>query len=98
MTENTERPIQVGDLVVLVRYDHRCADVLLGKIYRVLRVPSIHPGICCPKCGERDLATANSLIAGTSQHAALPQRWLKRIPPLSELEGQRTQEDMKEPA
>ena len=94
MTEGNNRPISVGDLVMVV---HECCphESSLGEIQTVLSI-------------EHDRATCEWCDCVTSGHHAhlsdaedndtfwLPLSWLKRIPPLSELESTKTDEPMKE--
>ena len=93
-----DRPIQVGDLVQVVRWP--CCGVALGYTYRVAEFRT---------WGERQCSKCKALIKATI-HAkggadpfdglcpAIPLEWLKRIPPLSELEGEKTEEKLREPA
>jgi len=108
----SDRPIAVGDLVVVVR-GHSCVLELIGGwVYRVESIErQIGGGWFCNRCGTRDIAPeamygatghrkpagVNLLKAGRGP-AAIPLQWLKRIPPLDELEGERTEEKTKEPA
>jgi hypothetical protein len=92
-------PIKVGDLVVVMR-DHLCAP-RVGHVYRVLNLCSDR--FLCPDCGDRSPEGIHADLDAKSYWeldlpVTLPLNWLKRIPPLEELEGQPTQEDMKEPA
>ena len=96
----SDKPIQVGDLVVMVR-GHECTLAKYGGIpWRVAGlINQTGGGWTCPRCHEHSLAP--EALQGAQRNTiltALPITWLKRIPPLSELEGERTQEDMKEPA
>ena len=94
-----DRPIQVGDLVQVVRWPHPCTHgAVSGKtfpwIFRVKRIRAISPK--CPNCNQQ--IEPGSSSAYYSIDNAIPLPWLKRIPPLSELEGTKTDEPMKEPA
>lgn len=90
-----QRAIQVGDLVVVVR-GHDCA---LGFTFRVASFcQQTGGGWTCPRCRARDLAP-EALTAATWRYqggGGFPTGWLKRIPPLDELEGERTDEQIKE--
>lgn len=91
-------PIKVGDLVIVLRDYGCCCHV--GKIYPVLELrqwPSV-PSSCY--CGQTVQAPASldAKLQGRKRAGWLPVIFLKRIPPLSELEGERTQEDIREPA
>jgi hypothetical protein len=92
----SDKPISVGDLVVVVR-GHVCD---LGETFIVTRIDRWSGGWVCTKCGEEsddDYVGASPSTDPMDRHC-VPLPWLKRIPPLSELEGERTQEEMKEPA
>lgn len=95
------RPIQVGDFVVVVKPTKcSCPQNGLGRIFKV---SAINPGSSdwwfCPTCGgkfKKLVGEGPSAVDEDGKQRGLHR--LKRIPPLEELEGQRTQEDMKEPA
>ena len=85
-------PISVGDLVVVVKPTLCCGNPSrLGRTFVVKKI-EFGPNRChwCHTAIEDSDAFDGELWW-------TPRR-LKRIPPLSELEGQPTQEDMKEPA
>lgn len=89
-------PIGVGDLVMVVR-DRVCCHnpaAQYGLTFRVLRFRNTgcYP---CEDCGDM---TPLTNAVGEGIFAGYDVRRLKRIPPLGELEGQPTHEDMKEPA
>jgi hypothetical protein len=92
-------PISVGDLVVAVGVCCAQRDFALGRVGRVVSAgETIYCNDCCGYKGVAGsgfyVPDARSCKEGGYFEAA----WLKRIPPLSELEGQPTQEDIKEPA
>ena len=89
-----DRPIQVGDLVQVVRWP--CCDKHLGKTTDVVGFYTIEGGgaMCCGSMNY-PVGAAGAILKG--QFFA-PISWLKRIPPLDELEGTKTDEPMKEPA
>lgn len=93
-------PIGVGDLVRIVQ-SHDCDPNLgLGYITTVERI-EIARAFQCAKCMKIDHSLdgqklAYGTIAGTSGY--WPLAWLRRIPPLAELEDQDTREDLREPA
>ena len=91
----TER-IAVGDLVQVVRWPHPCKNKL-GKIF-VIGWINEH-GIRCQECGE-DLVEHGSGAMLADSNNGCPISWVKRIPPLSELEKSQTSHDLdvKEPA
>ena len=89
-------PIKVGDMVVVVRGMPCCghSTPMQGHIFRVAqireRTMTRFPCLYC--AAESD----NPAALGGEKPVDLCR--LKRIPPLSELEGERTQEDLREPA
>lgn len=86
-------PIKAGDLVVVVRPTPCCDDTsAIGHTFHVLAVRRRHQGCCC-FCRVPRAATAAEDV---DCHYDIDR--LKRIPPLSELEGECTQEDIREPA
>ena len=92
-------PIKAGDLVVVVR-DNGCPcpipDRIMGKVYTVASIePERLLGCGCGRPTRR--WTSAFIVNGEKRHEIGTYR-LKRIPPLSELEGERTQEDIREPA
>ena len=89
-------PIKVGDLVQVVRWD--CCGSLLGNVYEVTKyfdTSGYRVGRCkdCQKLvrinGRQAFKLSNGRIAYRNE--------IKRIPPLSELEGQRTEESLRLP-
>ena len=74
--------IEVGDLVVVVRWP--CCKEWLGKIFRVGRINQ-EPPTFCTKCK----ALHGSVYAAIerSDTFASPITWLRKIPPLAELES-----------
>lgn len=88
-------PIKVGDLVMVVRV---CCTAYMdgaGPIFRVHKIHGVGRGSTCAYCGamlpNTDRATEGALVG-------VPLPWLKRIPPLSELESEKHKEDLREPA
>ena len=87
-------PIQVGDLVEVI---YSCCNDQLGLFGRVDGW-SRRSGdwVGCSVCAKP--------VPGQNEEFALvwgakwPPSWLKRIPPLAELEGTKTEEDIREPA
>ena len=87
------RPIAVGDLVQVVR--KTCCEGWLGTTYTVKELRTVSGNYACIKCGETGTRETPWIVAYPMGHAI----WnLKRIPPLSELEGERTEEKLREPA
>lgn len=100
----SDRPIQAGDLVIVVR-GHICLLNKFGGVpFRVSRIISqFGGGWLCPVCWQGDIAQDAKLGAQleglhVDPHSGIPCGWLRRIPPIEELEGQRTEEKLKEPA
>lgn len=93
--EIMSEPIKVGDLVMVIR-EHRCA-ARVGHIYLVTLISG--RGFVCPRCHEQSPTGLHADIDapnyfGTSAPVCLPVTWLKRIPPLSELEDEKNIEEM----
>lgn len=92
------KPIQVGDLVRVIRA-HDCKPTRgYGVIFTVERIAPARRFECIHCLGTikdgRPLAYG-IISRGPGWH---PLEWLRRIPPLDELEGERTEEDLREPA
>ena len=77
-----ERPIQVGDLVYVYR---DCCGKYLG-IYFTVGAVYFSPGICthCHKLFVKKMAQPKE----KSNLNFVPVEWLKRVPPLTDLEGE----------
>ena len=92
--EMNNRPIQVGDLVQVVRGMPCCGAVtpMQGHIFKVTGFKETKGK--CKNCSAR----ANGWMSAKGGMFPIDVPRLKRIPPLSELEGQRTEEGIKEPA
>lgn len=89
------RPIQVGDLVQVVKPMHCCGGTNdLGRVFVVHEFYT--DGSFCSNCGTPSNGEL-ILFDSVGEDGAHPHR-LKRIPPLEELEGQRTEEKLREPA
>jgi hypothetical protein len=88
-----DKPISVGDLVVVAR--QHCCSAYLGKVMTVHAIVSMPAGYHCTQCSA---SIGRAIAADGGNSYTFPMAWLKRIPPLSELEGERTQEDIREPA
>ena len=93
------RPIQVGDLVIIVR-GHSCTmERYRGAIFRVAKiVPATGGGWRCVHCKLNDQWGPEPGAYWKEKGGSAPLSWLKRIPPLDELEGEKTQESLKETA
>jgi hypothetical protein len=88
-------PIKVGDVVMQV---HSCCGAYLGRIFMVEHIRPGPGSIYWFVCGKCTAPRFQPVYAFTYGIAAAPLAWLKRIPPLSELEGVKTEEDIREPA
>lgn len=89
----SDKPISVGDLVQVVRTDcKKSADLALGKIGRVdsIGVLPARFGPFCEFCKQRYAVSELATVQGWYP----PLSWLKRIPPLSELEGEKRDEEI----
>ena len=101
MTDSNQRPIAVGDLVRIVR-NHGCLgpDRGMGVIFTVERMEIAHSFHCR---GCQQIITemrGKTLLYGriAAGDGYYPLAWVKKIPPLEELEGANTDEPIKEPA
>jgi len=91
----SERPISVGDLVMVVR-GHECHK---GEVYTVHGIePATAIPWKCKRCKEVVKVGEYTFVDVTGRSEGFPDSWLRRIPPLTELEGERTEEKLKEPA
>lgn len=88
----TER-IAVGDVVWIAKPTPCCGNTgAIGRVFHVSEIKTASwPCNYCGKCRESRAAKVDSRYFVDTLR-------LKRIPPLSELEGQRTEENIKEPA
>lgn len=77
-----DRPIQVGDLVIIVRPTVCCGNPRsVGRIFKILRVWTT--GATCPCCQTRTSITGARMTSKTSQtgFATIALSRLKRIDP-----------------
>lgn len=86
-----DKPISVGDMVMVVR---DCCSKYLGLTFRVEEVWTPSQGVICTECrlDFGSIAVAETGMPKGIPAGRLPLAWLKRIPPLSELEGEKTDE------
>ena len=92
-----DRPIAVGDLVQVVRPPPCGCATSLGNVFVVTQLLIV--GRYCVVCGETDQASLAARGMGTHTNGkpfSICVKRLRRIPPLSELEGERTQEPVRE--
>lgn len=93
-----DESISNGDTVYIAWVDHPCAERGLGRVYVFKAMPTPHPGIRCQFCGQPNMALPDEPCHSTTGKNGVPKRWLKKIPPLTELEGVKQKEDIREPA
>lgn len=92
----SDRPIQPGDLVIQVR-GHSCAlEMYGGKPFQVQAILYSLHGFSCNKCRRTNVYPPADFVE-PPQHGAIPLVWLKRIPPLGELEGRQDEHDIPVP-
>ena len=92
-------PIGKGDLVAVVRWP--CCGRLLGyhgTVQDHYRVPSGESPMCAYCGAQHPGVTSAAGLDSAPLGPVVPYEWLKRIPPLEELEGQPTEENLYEPA
>jgi hypothetical protein len=82
-------PISVGDLVQVVRWPC-CGRGNLGMIFTVGVIDN-NLFRCTPDGCGKEHKGPNAALRGK---IAAPLAWLKRIPPLSELEGEKRDEEI----
>lgn len=91
-----DRPIQVGDLVQIII---SCCNFRIGNIFHVQEITTPHKKgklwVECDICRKK-VSLLHGVVALEDQATPWPISWLKRIPPLDELEGERTEEKLKE--
>lgn len=86
-------PIKVGDLVQIVKPKPCCGGGTLGFYFFV---EAIEPSDgCCTDCGAFLFDKLAALVPGEPGSVAVYR--LRRVPPLSELEGERRDEKLTEP-
>lgn len=90
-----DKPISVGDVVVVLR-EHCPTDGVLGAIGKVMAIHQHNLVWLHCKCGAAfDAGGYHAELAKDSYH---PVAWLKRIPPLDQLEVEKRDEKLTEPA
>jgi hypothetical protein len=93
-----DKPISVGDLVQVVKWSPcGCGLGVIGTVHGFTTNMSDRG---CGLCGAREPGAQRTLAVELAPNSkkGVPVAWVRRIPPLSELEGERTQEDIREPA
>ena len=95
----SDRPIQVGDLVVAIKPRGCGCPSSKTPIFVVTEITNADVRCAdCNKLMSKPSAKSGEISHQTGKWIGCEMRRLKRIPPLSELEGERTDEDIKEPA
>ena len=88
-------PIRVGDLVVVVRSEHECTTRIYGGA--VFTVTGFEPqtggGWTCGRCGAVNLLPNILEVALGLHKYGVPVPWLRRIPPLAELDEAERKEE-----
>ena len=90
----SDKPIGVGDLVMVVRQPCCCVDI--GKVFRVANVFTHKPGVRCSECRttvRESTVVENEVITAGGLNFA-PLSWLKRIDPLPESEDVPSAEEL----
>lgn len=95
-TPHSSGPIAVGDLVVVVRWP--CCKGDIGHTFVVAGLETRPDVAHCGYCGATGGHTGMHAKARRGDGGLYPLEFLKRIPPLGELEGEDTKEDLREPA
>ena len=91
----SDRPIQVGDLVMVVKPTPCCGnEKAIGDIHVVLEPVGLAPNTRCIYC---NLLGPHIDTVKIAERLVIERYRLKRIPPLEELEGQRTEESTRDP-
>jgi hypothetical protein len=87
-------PIKVGDLVVMVR-GHECVYCVAGGIPFVVTrfAPRLDKVWHCSKCCQ-DVAASKDAVNFRGGRPRIPISWLKRIPPLEELDDVKESEEL----
>ena len=93
----SNRPIQVGDLVVVVRKRLCGCRSSVGNIFIVQALQQIIGRGICIECGQLTFPIGTLAVQRPNRNWVELSR-VKRIPPLEELEGQRTEESTRDPA
>lgn len=84
-------PIKAGDLVVVVRGAECCGTSKTVGAVLTVKGPAMHKTQRCGRCGDRRLTEDDLRLS--NGYTYKPYR-LKRIPPLSELEGEKRDEEL----
>lgn len=90
------RPIAVGDLVQIIKWP--CCGRYLGEVHTVFAFGNVDSTFRCNVCNAKRETAPSALIGDHKSKGMVVLAWLKRIPPMGELEGERTEESLKETA
>jgi len=97
----SDKPISVGDLVQVVRWGKCRCNGRLGLIFRVSSMGEWDAGGFCSNCKTQSVIPPGvkfTYARAEGMAAYAPVHWLRRIPPLDDLEGEKRDEKLKEPA
>lgn len=90
-----DKPISVGDLVMVVKPRLQCGCFsTVGRIFQVIAL--VNRPTFCRECGKVDGTFYDMAIDHIGDGCPLFR--LKRIPPLDEFEGEKRDEKLTEPA
>lgn len=87
-----DKPISVGDMVQLVR---GCNIDAMGLVFRVSKIyerAGVRPCYYCDQSHNGQYVDSEQPFGGAHNYSRSPIWWLKRIPPLEELEGEKREE------
>ena len=95
---SADKPIAVGDLVQVIKPGRCGCTKALGEIFVVAEVNRWAGWADCIVCGKTVIPPNILRARDAADGTATELERLKRLPPLSELEGERTEEQLREPA
>lgn len=88
-----DKPISVGDLVTVVRWP--CCNGDLGYTFRVAAVETLGAQGWCSHCGDQSGCHQGMPLKAVDHNGCIyPMPWLKRIPPLDELDDVKHDEEI----
>ena len=86
-------PIKVGDVVMIVRWPHACqGGKYLGRVYTV---HFLFDHSTCSRCNHTFWQTVGALDVEGPGVGAVPLAWLKKIPPLDEIQRDRLTDEVR---
>jgi hypothetical protein len=85
--------IKVGDLVAVIHWP--CCNGDIGLVFNVTGLkPATGVGGYCSHCGDRSKHSTTCQNAINAKGSIFPVHWLKRIPPLDELEKEQERKEI----